>query len=377
MFDASEHAIFVTLAGSQAHGTARPGSDVDLRGVCIAPLEVRTSLFLAFEQDETPLTGKLWETVRPRLEAHPTAAQGFAVRAESVVFEVAKFVKLCAGANPNALEILFADEGDWMFETAPWKHLHGERHLFLTRKVQQTYLGYALAQLKRIRTHRSWVLAPPQKRPTRGEFGLPDAATIGQDDRNRIEQSLAEKIRSYGIDDVEMSKPARIAVEERLRRFWRDTLECSEEELENRLRAIATHALSIPPEVVSALNAERKYLSAMKHWESFETWKTERNEKRAELERRHGYDTKHAMHLVRLMRVGLEILQTGELRVRRADADELNAIRDGALSYDKLLEMADRLQQQMQSAATRSPLPDDVDYARVDRLVLDVIREAA
>jgi uncharacterized protein len=377
MFDVGEHTIFVTLAGSQAHGTARPGSDVDLRGVCIAPLEVRTSLFRTFEQDESPLTGKLWEKVRPSLEAHPTAAQGFAVRAESVVFDVAKFVKLCAGGNPNALEILFADEQDWMLETAPWNRLHRERNLFLTRKVQQTYLGYALAQLKRIRTHRSWLLAPPQKKPTRGEFGLPDAGTIGQDDRNRIEQGLAEKIRSYGIDNVEMSKHARIAVEERLQRFWRDTLECSEEAVENRLRAIAMHTLSIPPEVVSTLNAERKYLSAMKHWESFETWKAERNEKRAELERQHGYDTKHAMHLIRLMRVGLEILQTGELRVRRADADELNAIRDGVLSYDKLLEMAAGLQQQMQSAAARSPLPNDVDYERVDRLVLDLIRDAA
>ena len=41
MFPIEQHSIFLTLAGSQAHGTARRGSDVDLRGVCIAPASVR------------------------------------------------------------------------------------------------------------------------------------------------------------------------------------------------------------------------------------------------------------------------------------------------------------------------------------------------
>ena len=44
MFDVSEATIFVTLAGSQAHGTAYEGSDIDSRGVCIAPFEQRVSL---------------------------------------------------------------------------------------------------------------------------------------------------------------------------------------------------------------------------------------------------------------------------------------------------------------------------------------------
>lgn len=45
MFALEQHTIFLTLAGSQAHGTAREGSDVDVRGVCIAPLRLRLSLF--------------------------------------------------------------------------------------------------------------------------------------------------------------------------------------------------------------------------------------------------------------------------------------------------------------------------------------------
>lgn len=375
MFDVSERTIFVTLAGSQAHGTAREGSDVDLRGVCVAPLELRVSLFETFEQSEAPLTGPLQEVVLARLKSHPTAETGLRQRTETVIFELGKFLSLCAAGNPIALEILFADEREWLFETPTWRRLYAERRQFLTRKVQQTYLGYALAQLKRIRTHRAWLLTPPTKKPSRAEFGLPDRGTISKDDQHRLEQGIAEKVRSYGLDNVEMPKPARIAVEDRFHRFWADALHCSDEELEQRLRAVATHALDIPAGVVSTLNAEKKYLSAMKQWESYETWKAERNVARAELESRHGYDTKHAMHLVRLMRMGIKILQTGELRVRRPDAEELIAIRDGALTYDDLMETATALQAKMEGAAGGSVLPADVDYARVDRLMFELVTD--
>lgn len=377
MLDLARDTIFVTLAGSQAHGTAREGSDVDLRGVCIAPLELRVSLFQEFEQFEGALDGALWATVLPALKRHPTASRGMAFKTEAVVFDIAKFLRLCAAANPNALEILFADEGDWLHETPAWRRLHAERQRFLSQKVQQTYLGYAMAQLKRIKTHRSWLLEPPARKPSREDFGLPAATTVGRDDQNRIEQSIADKIRSYGVDTVEMSKAARIAVEERLRAFWEDTLAASDDELDERVRAVATHALELPAETVSALNAERRYRSALKHWEAYQAWKSERNPARAELERCHGYDTKHAMHLVRLMRTGLELLQTGELRVRRKDAADLNAVRDGAMTFEELQNLANDLQGKMLEAATTTSLPPDVDHVFVDRIVFEMISGAA
>jgi uncharacterized protein len=376
MFPLDQHTIFLTLAGSQAHGTARAGSDVDLRGVCLAPLSVRLSLFRAFEQYEGELPEPLAKAVLPRIEGHPTASRALDIKTECVIFDIANFVGLCAAANPNALEILFADERDWLFELPAWRRLHDERRRFLTKKVQQTFHGYAMAQLKKIKTHRSWLLNPPTKKPSREDFGLPVAAgTLSWDDQNRIEQSIAEKIRSYGIDNIDMPKPTRIAVQERLDAFYRDVLAASDDDLDERMRAVATHGLQLPADVVSALNAEKKYRAAMKHWDSYQTWMTHRNPPRAELERQHGYDTKHAMHLIRLMRMGLEVLETGDLRVRRDDADELSAIRDGAMSFDELLAAASGLQQSMDNAAATTSLPADVDRDRVDDLLLALVQE--
>ncbi len=370
MFPLDQHTVFLTLAGSRAHGTARADSDVDLRGVCVAPLAVRVSLFRSFEQYEGEMPQTLATAVIPRLEAHPTAALGLTIKTECVIFDVAKFVGLCAGANPNALEILFADERDWVFETPAWRRLHAARHTFLTKKVGQTFHGYALAQLKKIRTHRSWLLNPPAEKPSRAEFGAsPKPTTLTSDDRNRIEQSIAERVRGYGVDTVELPKAARIAVHERLEAFYADVLEASAQDIPQRLREVASQALQLPSEVVAALNAEKKYQAALKHWEAYQAWKEHRNPLRAELERKHGYDTKHAMHLIRLMRMGIEALASGELRVKRDDASELAAIRDGARSFDDLLAEASALTVAMADAAATTTLPDDVDREAADMLL--------
>jgi hypothetical protein len=86
-------------------------------------------------------------------------------------------------------------------------------------------------------------------------------------------------------------------------------------------------------------------------------------------------DTKHAMHLLRLMRTGLEVLESGELRVRRPDAEELNAIRDGAMTFDELLHEAGTLREKVEEAAQRGSLPLDVDQGFVEGLLEELVAE--
>ncbi|MEQ8765452.1 MAG: nucleotidyltransferase domain-containing protein [Planctomycetota bacterium] len=375
-FPLEEHTIFLTLAGSHAHGTARDGSDVDLRGVCIAPLRQRVSLFESFEQFEGDLPHGLRSRISETLGSHPTAGPSRAEKVECVVYDIAKLVQLCSVANPNALEILFAEEGDWLIETPAWRRLHRQRSLFLTRRVRQTFSGYAMAQLKRIRTHRAWLLDPPKRKPMREDFGLlASSSGLSRDDQNRLEKSLHEKIRAYGIDEIELPKSLRIALKERVDELHRDVLQTDEAGAEDRWRAVAARSMSLAPETLATLNAERRYRSALKHWEAFQSWQRERNEKRAALEREHGYDTKHAMHLVRLMRMGLEALRSGSLQVRRSDAAELSAIRDGRWSFDELVSIAGSLQREMEAAEASSPLPLDIDRDRIDALTYALIVE--
>lgn len=122
-------------------------------------------------------------------------------------------------------------------------------------------------------------------------------------------------------------------------------------------------------------DAERAYRSALKHWNQYQTWRRERNPERAALEARYGYDTKHAMHLLRLLRMGIEILETGEVHVYRPDRDWLLAVRDGLLTYGELLALAAEYERRLAALQAASPLPERPDGARVEELVVTLQTE--
>ncbi|MFM7135323.1 MAG: DNA polymerase beta superfamily protein [Planctomycetota bacterium] len=87
---------------------------------------------------------------------------------------------------------------------------------------------------------------------------------------------------------------------------------------------------------------------------------------------------KQAMHLVRLLRMGIAALDSGELSVlageRRA---ELLAIRDGEVPWEELERLRVSLHQELEDALARSALPDQPDFARANELVVAARAESA
>ncbi len=379
------HTIFLAVTGSHAYGTARPQSDIDIRGCCIAPPAVRLSFFRRFEQhqhhDGPPPTGPRWEAAMAALREHPTA--GESARASDcreldlVIYDIAKLVSLCAEANPNMLELLFMDDREVLLARPEWERLRARRQLFLTRKAKYTYAGYAQSQLKRIKGHRAWLLNPPKREPTRADFGLPESTVLSADDRNRINEAVSKTIRGWGVEDMELGGAERDVLREHMRAFWAATLRCEDAlQLDERVYTLAAASLGLTKDVLRALKQERAYRAARKQWEQYRRWQRERNPKRAALEAEHGYDTKHGMHLIRLMRTGLEIVRDGVLNVRRDDAEELAAIRDGAMSYDQLIEEADRLQRALDQAERASTLPRAPDREAIDAVLRELLLES-
>lgn len=100
--------------------------------------------------------------------------------------------------------------------------------------------------------------------------------------------------------------------------------------------------------------------------------------KRKELAGRLGYDTKHAAHCIRLLRMGCEMMETGELRVDRSeiDRDELLAIKRGEWPLSRIQKEAAAGFERAKIAFERSPLPESPDRAAVNDLCVSVIRTA-
>jgi predicted nucleotidyltransferase len=83
------------------------------------------------------------------------------------------------------------------------------------------------------------------------------------------------------------------------------------------------------------------------------------------------YETKHAMHLIRLLHSGIAALATGEIRVDVGDhRDELLNIRDGGLVFEEVRQRALKLDQQSQEAFEKTTLPDQPDFDRVDDFLI-------
>lgn len=97
-------------------------------------------------------------------------------------------------------------------------------------------------------------------------------------------------------------------------------------------------------------------------------------EKRKRLVEQHGYDTKNASHLIRLLRMGIEFLRDGELNVDRGgyDATELLAIKHGEWTIGRVKAEAERLFRRAEEVYDRSSLPPRPDWERVNRLCVEL-----
>ena len=128
--------------------------------------------------------------------------------------------------------------------------------------------------------------------------------------------------------------------------------------------------------VFESAEAATAFNAAHKRFTHYETWRRERNPKRAALEAAYGYDTKHASHLCRLLNMGVEILAEGEVRVRRPDAEFLLGVRAGSMSYGEILAWAQQRLIDLQDLVDHSALPERPDSAAAEQLVMRLHRRA-
>lgn len=370
-FDLRSHTILLAVSGSRAYGTHHAGSDVDVRGVAIEPFASMVGIGKPFEQADSP------EDVAPFASDLTPEEQAIVARTklEGSVYALRKFARLAADCNPNILDVLFCRDAELRWLTPLGERLRAHRDLFLSARARHSYAGYANAQLKRIRGHRSWLLDPPTHAPTRAEFGLPGHTLIPHDQLAAAEAAVRKHVDGWEIDYGELAPSQVVALQNRIAQ----TLTEQGIGTDERWATAARH-VGLDDNLIHAMQQERAYKAAHRHYKQYRHWREHRNADRARLEAEHGYDTKHGAHLVRLLRMGREILETGEVHVWRGDrdADELRAIKDGAWSYDQLVDWSDQ-QMKALAALDRSgaiAVPKRCGRERVDGLVVSLIAEA-
>ena len=86
-----------------------------------------------------------------------------------------------------------------------------------------------------------------------------------------------------------------------------------------------------------------------------------------------GYDCKNAAHLIRLLRMGIESLLTGELQVARHDAKQLKEIKAGEWSLPQVETEAERLRCLLDEAFVKSELPSKPDWDGAEALLIAIL----
>ena len=116
--------ILQGIVGSTAYGLATPESDIDRLGV----FQVRTSELLGL---------------------HPPKDSRVSHEPDIAHHELGKFIRLCLANNPTVMELLWLDE----YEVCTYvgEALIDIRQSFLSQRVRNTYGGYAIQQLERLK----------------------------------------------------------------------------------------------------------------------------------------------------------------------------------------------------------------------------------
>ena len=338
-----EDQLLVThLAGSKAYGTNLPTSDTDIRGIFVADELYQRSPWYTVNEIKIP-------------EDEDTK-----------YYELSKFLKLLVDQNPNIVESLWVDEEDILITSPGYKLLRTNREQLLSSKVAFTFSGYAVSQLKRIKGHNKWINNPqPEERPKQYEFmtlvqSFSPHKELSYSTQQLIADQKTYQLLHYGNDLFGMY------LRPNPRSPW-----CFDD-----VGALITNtprdSIAGLPDRIIKFNRDEYKLAKEKHKQYWD-WKTNRNESRSELEEKFGYDTKHAMHLVRLLRMAEEVLSEGIVRVKRPDAQELLSIRDGAWTYEELVSYAEDVDSRIHGELyENTKLRNTVDVNFASKLLMDI-----
>ncbi|RLJ00565.1 MAG: hypothetical protein DRP08_06505 [Candidatus Aenigmatarchaeota archaeon] len=235
--------ILCGYRGSYAQNTYIPNSDpnsiddIDLMGVYLAPVEYYIGL--------------------GNEKIHRKAFECFIDEWDTVSYEIRKFVNLLLNSNPNVLSLLWIKNEHYIVKTKFGQMLIDLKHSFASKKVYNSFTGYAYNQLKKMTTGKC-----------EGYMGIKRRLLVGK----------------------------------------------------------------------------------------------------------YGYDTKSASHLIRLLTMGIEFLETGRLNVFRThDMEKLKDIKTGKWSIEEVKKEAKLLFEHAEDAKQESILPDKPNYAKVEETLKNIL----
>lgn len=262
-------------------------------------------------------------------------------KTDTVIYSFNKLVNLLLNCNPNTIEILGLDEDQYVIRSALGQQLLDHRSLFLSKRAAASFGHYADAQLRRLQNA---IARYTLSQPSREQHIMKSVSHALEDFNRRHAEEDRSQARLY-IDE---------AVTEGL-------------EKEIFLDADFKHyPLRKFNDLVNTLN------SVVRDYDRI----GKRNHKKDD-----NHLNKHAMHLVRLFMMGIDILKNGEIVTHRPESDLklLISIRNGGYMQDSVLtpafyDIVSDYERRFAEAEKNSRLPDNPDMDAIGQFVESINR---
>lgn len=254
---------------------------------------------------------------------------------DTVIFSFMKIIGLLMNCNPNTIEILGLDDDQYVIKNGMGQELLDNRGLFLSKRAVASFGHYAGSQLRRLQN----AIARDSLTQSEREKHIMNSVTNALNDFNtRHKDYNGSKIRLYIDEAVTDDLDTEIFVDGEFYHY----------------------PLRQYNEMINTLtNVIRDYSKV-----------GERNKKKDD---RHL--NKHAMHLIRLFMMGINILENGEIatRMKGDNLKLLLDIRDGKYMVESKLipeffEIVGDYERRFEEAANKTYLPDEPDIEAIAKL---------
>lgn len=258
---------------------------------------------------------------------------------DTTIYGFRKLISLLLNCNPNVIEMLGTKEEHLFTLSEEGKLLRNNVDLFLSKKAMHSFGGYATAQLRRLQN------------------------ALARDNYPQIEKER-HILNSIKNQMVHLQEHYVEFTGENIKLYIDKTdREDYEEEIYMDIN-LSHYPLRDFKSIYAEMSNVVKDYGKLNH----------RNNKKDDL-----HLNKHAMHLVRLLVMGTEILEgKGINTYRESDRDLLLEIRNGKYQkedgsfHQEFFDMIDSLENKLQYASDNSSLPSKPDFNKIEELVVEI-----
>ncbi len=262
---------------------------------------------------------------------------------DTVIYGFNKLISLLINCNPNTIELLGLDADQYYIKSELGQKLLDNSKLFLSKRAAASFGHYADAQLRR----------------------LQNAIARDSMSQSEREQHILRSVR-HAMEDFNNRQ---------------------REEDRNNARLYVDSAVTEGLDTEIFLDADLKHYPLRRYTDMMNTLNSVIRDYDKVGKRNHKKDdnhlNKHAMHLVRLFMMGIDILEKEKIRTHRPPDDLvlLRSIRDGAYMEDGRLssgfyEILADYEERFEQAEKMSALPDNPDMDKIEELVESINRHA-